>query len=313
VIWAVHPVWASFVAALIFWLPQNLLHEGAHAMVAKRYGAEITRVWPFPGRMPNGEFAFAHVLWCWTAGTPGTHAQALIAIAPQLSNTLFLIVAVVLMALVGDEMPTLVAAILCGLAITNYIDGAVNLSTFYRQEPPDEKKHTDGWRYQLLSRQTIFMLRMLTSCWQVVFLVILLLPWTARAQEPAVFDPIPFDAQIDGVKYPGILIDEGTYQELGRLRVETKTQKTELQSFEEWKADHEQLMRASLEEMKTTCEEGQTTLTDHYEEALRREQKKDFFQRHGFPLGVAVGVVASTAVYLGAVHLYGEVITTTVE
>jgi len=135
--------------------------------------------------------------------------------------------------------------------------------------------------------------------------VILLLASLVFAQEPQVFDPIPADVG----DLSGILVDEETFSELGELRVAVATKDAEIMSFEAWQRSHETLFLTTMEEMQTTCEEGQDRLTAHYEGALEHERKKDFVQRHGFPLGVAIGVVGATVVYLGAVHLYGEVLT----
>ena len=138
--------------------------------------------------------------------------------------------------------------------------------------------------------------------------MILLLASLALAQEPQVFDPIPYDAKIDGKTYAGILVDEATFTELGTLRVAVKSQDGELLAFEEWKARQDEIFTTSMGLMKTTCEEGQQSLVTHYEDSLKAERKKDWFQSHAFPVGVAAGLVGATAIYLGAVHLYGDAI-----
>jgi len=139
--------------------------------------------------------------------------------------------------------------------------------------------------------------------------MIWLLLTAALAQEPQTFTEFPADVEQDGEVYKGILVDEETYSELIELRVAVATKDAEIESFERWQASHTALMKTSLLEVRTTCEEGQQRLVDHYEGALEHERKKDWLQRHAFPVGVAVGLVGATAVYLGAVHLYGEVLT----
>jgi hypothetical protein len=139
--------------------------------------------------------------------------------------------------------------------------------------------------------------------------MILLLLSLAAAAEPQVFDEFPADVVVAGKTYAGILVDEATYEELIRLRVSDDTKTAELKAFETWKAEEDARFTAALGLTKKACEEGQTLLVSHYEDALKTEKKKDFWQRQGFPVGVAAGLVGATAIYLGAVHLYGDAIT----
>ena len=139
--------------------------------------------------------------------------------------------------------------------------------------------------------------------------MILLLLSVALAQEPQVFEEFPADVTVAGKTYKGILVDEATYKELIQLRLDVKTKDAELLAFETWKAEEEKRFEAALGLTRKACEEGQTLLVDHYEDALKTEKKKDFFQRQGFPIGVAVGLVGATAIYIGATHFYGEVLT----
>jgi hypothetical protein len=55
--WIVALCWVPFSFLL-----HNVVHEGAHAVVAKAAGSTVTRFWPFPG-WRAGYFTWAHVLY----------------------------------------------------------------------------------------------------------------------------------------------------------------------------------------------------------------------------------------------------------
>jgi len=134
--------WVILITGVALWIPQNAQHEGAHLLAAKHWGAETVKFWPFPGKMPNGRFAWAHYVY--RGGKFDQTAMGLVSIAPQFTNT------VIMSLLLGlrwrfPEMPTVAASILAGWYLTNFVDGAYNLSTFYRKVP--EEARTDGWRF----------------------------------------------------------------------------------------------------------------------------------------------------------------------
>jgi chaperonin cofactor prefoldin len=131
---------------------------------------------------------------------------------------------------------------------------------------------------------------------------------TALAQDAQEFRPVPGSEIVEGERLEGILIDEATYKELGKLRVDVKEQANELEAFEEWKETQDKVFVDSLTKTQKTCQEGMVELQQHYDKALQRAQKKDALQRHAMPIGIAVGVVVSTAVYAGATRFYGEVL-----
>jgi hypothetical protein len=133
----------------------------------------------------------------------------------------------------------------------------------------------------------------------------LLLASLAFGQEPMEFEPVPADiTDAHGTLLQGILVDEKTYAELGRLRAEVKRLEADVQSYEEWKAERGQLFTVTIDALKAEHEAGQQRLVDHYELALTKAKKKDALQRHGFTFGVAVGVVATTALTIGVLNVY---------
>lgn len=143
--------------------------------------------------------------------------------------------------------------------------------------------------------------------------MITLLLSAAFAQEPQVFDPVPADVKIDGVAYSGILVDEATFAELGQLRVLKMEQEGKLEAFADWKTWADTHYSQEAIALRSECVLGQTKLTDHYEDLLKTERKRNFFQQQGFSLGIAVGLVGATGIYIGATHFYGNVLQGTIQ
>jgi hypothetical protein len=165
-------LWVVALTALLLWFPQNAQHEGAHALMAKRYGATITRFTPYPS-WSTGYFTFASVAW--KGGEYDARGRALISVAPQATNTAILL----LLALVrfGANPSEVVVSILAGWALVNYVDGAWNLGTFYKPEPPEDRKRTDGWSFQRNMGLNKWLCRGLTAVWHVGFGALLFLAW----------------------------------------------------------------------------------------------------------------------------------------
>jgi len=116
------------LASLILWLPQNCIHEGAHAIMARIFGWKTQKFWPFPGyTASDGQFRFAYVLWAPGNPTISTTKRALIYSAPVLVNTTLIcsLLFIVIITYIC-EASGIVAAILMGWAINNFVDGANN-------------------------------------------------------------------------------------------------------------------------------------------------------------------------------------------
>jgi hypothetical protein len=154
----------TLLVALALWLPQNAAHEGAHILAARQWGAKLVEFVPWPSKK-LGYFTWAHVRWRWENGHPGSIGDALTAIAPQFTNTVVLILCAGLY-LVLPESPW-GRSILTGWAITNFVDGAYNLSTVWRKRP--ESARTDGWRFVLAMGVKTSTARVGVLTWWILF------------------------------------------------------------------------------------------------------------------------------------------------
>lgn len=134
-----------------------------------------------------------------------------------------------------------------------------------------------------------------------------LLSALALAQEPQTFDPIPLDHEADGKVYQGILIDEATFTELLELRKEVQTQGIEIQSFVQWKETQTTLFDLTVTDLRTTCDDSLASMRVHYDRELDRSSKRKFFEKHGLPLGVAIGVTVTTVLAVGTIAAVSEV------
>ena len=134
----------------------------------------------------------------------------------------------------------------------------------------------------------------------------------ALAQEPQSFPPMPADVRIDSKTYEGILVDEATFAELGQLRLLKKENEAKLQAFSEWRLATESIRAKELSALRDEFQLGQDRLTEHYESELKSARRQGFIQQQGFSLGIAIGIVGATALYLGATGFYGQVLTSTI-
>jgi hypothetical protein len=138
-------------------------------------------------------------------------------------------------------------------------------------------------------------------------MIALLLTTLALAQEPQTFEPVPVDHEVGGEVLRGILVDEATFAELVRLRTETTTQAVEIESFEAWQVKHEELFDQTVLDLRSTCDDGMTSMRKHYDGELERASKRKFFEKHGFPLGTAVGITVTTILAVGTIAAVSEV------
>lgn len=125
---------------------------------------------------------------------------------------------------------------------------------------------------------------------------------------------MPADVTINGQTFAGILIDEKTYMELGRLRKADEVNTEKLQTFEQWRKEENVRFEKALGMVRDSCKDGQDRLVAHYDaallsadERLKKASKRNFMEKHGFQMGVGLGVVGATAAFAGAAHFYGRV------
>jgi hypothetical protein len=172
-------LWVIALTALLLWPLQNAQHEGMHAFMAKHYGAEITKMVLWPSDADDKlsvafwkpGFTWAHVQW--KGGDYDDAGRARISIAPQATNTVVLVGLGLVRFLINPS--ELVVSLLAGWALVNFVDGAVNLATFYRPEP--DSKHTDGWSFQHRAGVNKWVCRVGTVGWHLGFGAMLFLLW----------------------------------------------------------------------------------------------------------------------------------------
>lgn len=157
------------VAVLLLWLPQNVLHESSHALVAKALGAQKISINPFPS-FKDGTLRFASCSWVWTE-TPRASGLALAAIAPLLANTIFLTVASLLKPSIENLY---LAAIVDGFLITNFLDGSFNALSILR--PASRNLNTDAWTWRNNLAMPLISARIAVIIWVLFWLYQLLSP-----------------------------------------------------------------------------------------------------------------------------------------
>lgn len=150
--------------SLAWWIPQNLQHECSHAIVAQHFGAAITKIWPFPG-MVDGRWYWAYVQYVPVVRfTPWQ--DAMVSAAPVIANTIMLVLYTLHFSFAVWPGSLVINSLFTAWALNNFIDGAFNLSTFYRPEP---KMSTDGWKFWAATDINRWVLLVFTVLWQISF------------------------------------------------------------------------------------------------------------------------------------------------
>lgn len=181
--------WFVPLMALAWWFPQNVLHEGSHALVYKALGYKITDFKPYPNRKRTHDdegnplpwykgWSFARIWSEWPEDRPKEEkppqwARGMAMIAPVLTNTLFLLALCVPCSLTG----TWVHGILAGLMITNLVDGGNN---FRFMVLSDDGEHTsDVWKFTYKVAWSPWVMRVVGLLWVIGFALALFLkvPW----------------------------------------------------------------------------------------------------------------------------------------
>jgi len=135
--------------------------------------------------------------------------------------------------------------------------------------------------------------------------LLLLLPGTAFAQ--TTFAPVPADVEVDGVFLSGILVDEGTFAELGRLRVESRTFKFEIEGLEARQAALAGIWEMTETALRARHEEDMTAMQTHYSARLEDAYKRNFREKHGVEIGLGLGVVGTILGVLVTGYALGQI------
>lgn len=163
--------WLIIVFCLVFWIPQNVFHEGSHAIFIKLFKGKILEFFPFPSKRLDGMFSWAHIKYQYQKDMSETEL-GLISSGPLMMSFLMIIITSFL--IFQFNLNPVVDSILISLYITNWFDASYNLSTFYRK--PYSKPMTDGWRsakhFNILTSHA----RIFTFGWQTIFGSLIFLP-----------------------------------------------------------------------------------------------------------------------------------------
>jgi hypothetical protein len=172
--------WGVLLIVLVWWFLQNIIHEGAHAIVYKLLGYEITKFAPWPNKWtPPGEdkpkWAFAR-MWCeWPedkdpVDKPSQKLRGWATSAPVFVNTILLIILIPITSLIDG----VAHAILAGWIITNFADGTNNWRAIFIK---DTGKHrSDMWRTIYKWELSLPLTRIVAISWFLLFACLLLIP-----------------------------------------------------------------------------------------------------------------------------------------
>jgi hypothetical protein len=129
----------GLMAALF--IPQIMLHEGAHAIAGKHYGLFVDEIRFWPGRI-NGKLKMGWVKFEKTKVRLPDEQRARIAFAPLVSNTILYQLALLLVLFIPAAWP------LVAVMIVNAIDGTYNsgrLAFWAQREDLDSNNDSLKW------------------------------------------------------------------------------------------------------------------------------------------------------------------------
>lgn len=136
-------------------------------------------------------------------------------------------------------------------------------------------------------------------------MILLITTVVLAADDPTSCDPERHTSSPDA---GGYCLDEQTFSDWLKIRaneqglkVEVASLEAEIQAFEAWKATRDRLFEEHLSAVVTAHEKGLDLVVAACEEDLR---DRNWMDRNGFAIGVAVGFVGAIAVTYGTVELF---------
>lgn len=118
------------------------------------------------------------------------------------------------------------------------------------------------------------------------------------------FDPLPAQHTLSGKTYEGILVDEATFTELGRLRVLTRSQEERLSHYEDFRSWGLAHTDQSLTRLRDECDVARRELVQTHSANLAQMRKQRVLGDLGFGAGLVVGAAITTGVTLGLIRAY---------
>ncbi len=165
-IWVFSTTWLLILFIVLLWFPQNIHHEGMHALAAKFYGAKEVKLYPFP-EWSDSWFPdyFAYMTYRFEYGDePTDRSRALISGAPQIANTLWLMILLPILAYVS--MPLWLYTFVSAFIVVQFIDAAVNLSSIFRKIP---RANQDTWNLVKYAKINPWVMRVIVLVWYILF------------------------------------------------------------------------------------------------------------------------------------------------
>ena len=167
-------IWLMPIFIILLWLPQNVHHEGSHALAAKLFSATDVKIYPFP-EWSDSWFPdrFAHMTYKLDPDNmPSENERAIISFAPQLTSTFWIVV--LILVLIYVNIPLWLYTLVSALIVVNFIDASVNLSSVFRVIPKDNQ---DTWNFIKYIGIKVWLMRIIILTWYMIFGSAIFIPW----------------------------------------------------------------------------------------------------------------------------------------
>lgn len=134
----------------------------------------------------------------------------------------------------------------------------------------------------------------------------------AALADPVACDP---DRLTPGPHATGFCLSEADYVALGRLRAQVAdltgtvaAREAELQVVDAWRAEHAGDLKAAIDEITTAGTAALTAERSSCTAELATARKRTPIERHGFVVGLVVGVGATVATTALVLQTYGAIL-----
>jgi len=128
----------------------------------------------------------------------------------------------------------------------------------------------------------------------------------AVAEDAQAFDPIPASAAVDGETLNGILVDEATAAELFLLRSEVDALTIDLVATEDRLGRQIAIEKMTAEALRAHHDREMSAMQAYYMGLLEDNSKRTFRERHGFDVGIAIGVAGTVSAVVVAGYALGH-------
>jgi hypothetical protein len=143
-------------------------------------------------------------------------------------------------------------------------------------------------------------------------MIVALLSLSALAADPVACDPA---RDLDGSRATGFCLSEDQFVAFGRIRAQlddltgqVAARDLEIKAFEAWKVGHADDLKATIDQVTQAGTDALARERTICDGELATARQRSPIERHGFAIGVVVGVGATVATTALVLQTYGAIL-----